>query len=289
MSEKMRERVKRSPLLLMNASDELKDDKELVLTAVSKDGVALREASSRLRKDRDVVLAAVKQNPLALDFALNEDLRDDEEIAIEAIKRNGRALYYLSSRLRNNKMIVLLAALNNLESLIYVGEELRSSAIDYAEVLSLLMERFFGDEKSKRIISDYTPTRLKSSKLCLLETLRYIPKSLLLVDETLLNDKDIVLTAVKGDGELLKYVGDKFKNDPEIVLAAIKSNYKAIEYVGKELINERSAYMKILEKGLNRYFSTSEKEWILSKLPSELKNNTPLIIKIFSKNKINRR
>ena len=47
---------------------EFRDDKEIVLKAVTKDGTALKEASDRLKNDREVALAAHTCNFLAFTF-----------------------------------------------------------------------------------------------------------------------------------------------------------------------------------------------------------------------------
>ena len=60
-------------------------DKELVLGAVSVNGLALERASEGLKADRDVVLAAVRQNGHALQFA-SEDLQRDRDIMIAAVR-----------------------------------------------------------------------------------------------------------------------------------------------------------------------------------------------------------
>ena len=44
------------------ASEELKSDREFILSAVKKNGSALEYASKELKSDREVVLAAVKQD-----------------------------------------------------------------------------------------------------------------------------------------------------------------------------------------------------------------------------------
>ena len=56
-------------LALEYANDTLKNDKEVVLTAVRSKGYALKWASDALRADREVVLAAVAQNVGALEWA----------------------------------------------------------------------------------------------------------------------------------------------------------------------------------------------------------------------------
>ena len=43
------------------ASEELKNDREIVLTAVSKNSGALQYASEELKKDREIVLAARRE------------------------------------------------------------------------------------------------------------------------------------------------------------------------------------------------------------------------------------
>lgn len=53
---------KKNGLALYYASDELRNDKEVVLVAVGNDGWALRYASKELRNDKEVVLEAVVMN-----------------------------------------------------------------------------------------------------------------------------------------------------------------------------------------------------------------------------------
>merc|ERR1719203_2763196 len=49
--------------------EHVRDDREITLAAVAKNGLALRYASAKLREDRDVVLAAIAQNASALQYA----------------------------------------------------------------------------------------------------------------------------------------------------------------------------------------------------------------------------
>ena len=58
------------------------------LEAVKKDGHALRHASEEMRDDREVVMEAVKQNGYALQHA-SEELRRDREVVMEAVKHGG--------------------------------------------------------------------------------------------------------------------------------------------------------------------------------------------------------
>ena len=55
-------------------SEALKNSKELVLTAVTKDGGALEFASYERQNDEEVVLAAVTQSGMALCLASHEQM-----------------------------------------------------------------------------------------------------------------------------------------------------------------------------------------------------------------------
>ena len=52
----------------------MKNDKEVVVTAVQQNGLALNYASESMKNDKEVVLTAVQQNGLGLDYA-SESIR----------------------------------------------------------------------------------------------------------------------------------------------------------------------------------------------------------------------
>ena len=56
--------VKKNPLLIEWANDEIRNDKMILLDAVKVDGGALEFASNNLKDDKDVLLAAVSQSRL---------------------------------------------------------------------------------------------------------------------------------------------------------------------------------------------------------------------------------
>jgi hypothetical protein len=53
-------------MALQYTSDELRADKEVVLAAVTRNGMALQYTSDELRDDKEVVLAAVTQSRYAV-------------------------------------------------------------------------------------------------------------------------------------------------------------------------------------------------------------------------------
>ena len=74
---------------------------------MSQNGNALRFASEELRNDRDVVKAAVSNKDQSLLYA-SEDLKSDKEIVMIAMNKNVSSLYYASEKLQNDKDLLVL-------------------------------------------------------------------------------------------------------------------------------------------------------------------------------------
>lgn len=83
----------------------LRDNFEVVRSAVGRDGRVLRYASKRLRDDREIVSVAVKSNGEALRYA-SKKLRDDGEIVHAAIEQWGPSLKFASTRLRKDASVI---------------------------------------------------------------------------------------------------------------------------------------------------------------------------------------
>ena len=92
------------------------NDKELVLSAVQRNGGALEFASEALRADKEVVLAAVQNHGYALQFA-SDALRNDKEVVLAAVQQYGRALECASKALQNDQNMLSWAELSRAESL----------------------------------------------------------------------------------------------------------------------------------------------------------------------------
>lgn len=80
-------RVKANPEVLANMDEEFRNNRQVVLAAVRKSGLALQFASEAFHEDREVVLAAVRQNGFALQFA-STSLRHDSQIIAAAMATN---------------------------------------------------------------------------------------------------------------------------------------------------------------------------------------------------------
>ena len=82
------------------ASEELKKDKEIVLTAVGKSAYALRYASIKLRRDKEVVLTAASKNISALEYVSNRELGNEiKELIAKAQKSDKKSKEELISEI----------------------------------------------------------------------------------------------------------------------------------------------------------------------------------------------
>jgi hypothetical protein len=92
---------------LLYASCDLRNNKEVVLSAVSISGHVLEYASKKMQDDKEIVKTAASNYGYALEYA-SKELRSDKDVAIVALTRNVYALDLLNKTLQNDKDILLL-------------------------------------------------------------------------------------------------------------------------------------------------------------------------------------
>ena len=91
----------------INVSDEFQTMKEVMMAAVAKSyGRALSYASDELKNDKEVVMAAVAQDGGALEYA-SDELKNDKEVVMAAVAQKGSALYFASDELKNDKEFMM--------------------------------------------------------------------------------------------------------------------------------------------------------------------------------------
>jgi len=64
------------PDILVDASPEIQNNKEIVLIAVSTKAESIRHLSHRLQVDEDIVIAALQQNPDMKEYLLSSEALD---------------------------------------------------------------------------------------------------------------------------------------------------------------------------------------------------------------------
>lgn len=94
--------------VLCYASDRLRNDEDIVMKAVERKGVELGGASDRLRKDPEICAIAINQDPMAIQY-VHYDNPKYNELAMKAIQASPYAMKMLDERARNDMSLVKAA------------------------------------------------------------------------------------------------------------------------------------------------------------------------------------
>lgn len=252
--------------VLAHASSRLQADKDVALSAVSTTGLALGHVDYSLRNDKDVVLAAVKQDGFALQFA-SENLCKDREVVLTAVSKNYLALQYADNKLKADKEIVL----NGIKDIIKRHERMQGTQTD----------DFFKNCVSRKLRNDpefmieaikvhstsyvYAFNTVKENKDVFIA---YCENALtqhgngrysIDIPDSLSNDKDAVLAAVKLDGYMVKTL-PQFQDDKEVVMAAAETYGYAIDYASDRLKNDKETVLHFINNSQYRILQyTSDK------------------------------
>ena len=281
-------------------------DKEEALKAVEQDGMKLKECSDELRNDKDVVITALMNRERAMEF-VPEELKYDEEVLRRALANSvtpryelGIALTFLPDELRNSEKVILMsielfaysfkyapdkfkndedflveAAVVNINVLNYVDKKFKNDAnfiqkvIDNFDHYRLAYRKQFArslgenitdnKEMMKQIIEkadfnnfQYASERLKKDRDFIIELLPKAPgiyKFLYAFSD----DKEITLQAVKADGMNLRLAYWDLKEDKEVVLEAVKNNPHSIQFAGESLQDDEELWSYVT-KNRSYYF-----------------------------------
>ena len=117
--------VKQNGQALMYASYDLKKNPEIVKAAIEQDCDAFKSASPRLQNNPDLVLMSVEKNGLLLWYAA-ENLQNDPNIVLAAVKENPLALSYASPRLKKDRSLLKIAVEGSPLALRFASPELQN-------------------------------------------------------------------------------------------------------------------------------------------------------------------
>lgn len=114
ISDLVKEACKTCPQALGYASDRLRNDFDLVSQVVQSSSTfsVLSFASQDLKNNKEIVLTAIRRNPFAY-LEASDALQKDEQVAMEAISQRGVLLYHAPMSIQDNLEIVLRAVEND--------------------------------------------------------------------------------------------------------------------------------------------------------------------------------
>jgi len=124
------EALQHNPHAMELASDEIRSNRQVAMSAVSMSGQAFSALSEKLKADRAVAFAAVRFSSYALRHAASH-LRADPELALEAITHHPAVAKVIAPELLSNEEFVMAAVRQN-------GHVLEHLAIDFCENIDIV-------------------------------------------------------------------------------------------------------------------------------------------------------
>jgi len=167
---------------LRYASDDLKNDKEVVIEAVRNEWRALGFASNLMKMDTDVIIQAITSGCRLAD--LSNNIYGNKEVIMEAVQHEGTALQLAAEELRNDKTVVYAAVRND------------GTALQYASKM------------------------LKNDESIVLEAVKKNGSALRYASDSLRGNFEVVASAVKADSTALKFALGGLKRDEEVLIVA---------------------------------------------------------------------
>jgi len=227
-------------------------NEELVLLAVSENGLVLEFVPAIYQNNKDIVLAACLNNYKAIKYASLHVQKDRE--FMKNIMEKYNIVKYINPLLYNDKeMIMLLIKYENL----WWDQ-------DY--------------ENCQNITLKYASDEFKNDYEIVLSAIKKSSYSLQYASKELQNNYNIVLTAVNKKGRTIKYASIELRNNYNIVLAAIKEDIECVRYISKTLLDNENIILTGIKS--NKYHTLL----ILEHVSDRLRNNYDIVLNAVIKN-----
>lgn len=199
------------------------DDYNFVLEIVSINGKALKYASDELKDDEDIVFCACLTYTYVIKYA-SDRLKNDREFIAKYVCLYDNKLEHLPDKFKDDFNIVLNSINYNFNNLEYVSDRLK----DDNEII-LTAITYSGD------MLQHASDRLKDDYDVVLVAIEKYGKLLKLASNRLKDNEEIVLTAVNDYPKAIKYASDRLKDDKNFLLQ-LKLNSTTLKYISTRLM-----------------------------------------------------
>ena len=107
------------------------------------------------------------------------------------------------------------------------------------ETLDKIKEKIKSSTDNEYILESLKANeKLQGDREVMLAAVKVDGQALYYGSKSIRNDKEIVLEAVKKKGLILKYASYELREDKEIALAAVKQDKRALEYIASEELKQ---------------------------------------------------
>lgn len=199
----------KNPNLYMHLNNELKNDKEIVISLLSINPYLYEVLNINLRSDIDIYLALLGSKKLDKDFIplkyAGDKIKDNEDLVLLSLKYNGLCFSYVSDRLKLNRKVAIYAISSNFNNIELIDESLKK-------------DMFFMESV----------------------TFKYGLRTLRHVDEDMLKNKDFALGLIDVFGaSAVMFFSPEIKTDNEILLSCIEKEIDNLGnnyYISKDIV-----------------------------------------------------
>ena len=244
--------IKQDGLALLNAPARFKSDKQVVLNAVRQNGNIIDHVDPKLQHDPDIILAALTQSqfpyPKALSYA-TDALKSDRQKMLMAVRSDGRTYAYLDESLKKDHEIIL-TALKNKAGIALLDNPLISNKHIVLQALDPASLVVGSSAAAKKPILDFQDvnTQFKKDKQIQLAAILGSSTAMPEGDDDFRDNKTLVLLAFKqlghtGGGTFLEHASQRLKNDDDVVLAAILDRGFALKFASSRLRKDKQMVM----------------------------------------------
>ena len=107
---------------IIYASIELQEDKEIISAAIKKSASVYCLLTNNVKKDPNILFECIKKDPTIIQHAFysNQEFFDDKNIALKLLNINGTYLSFVSNRLKHHTKILITAIRNNVLAYKYI-------------------------------------------------------------------------------------------------------------------------------------------------------------------------
>jgi len=181
--------------LLEQSASSVRANRQCVLEAVKKNGLALDVAAGTCKADKEIVLAAVTQDGDAFSYVKKTaTIWNEKSFVLPLVMMQGSALQYAKTQLKDNKQVVLAAVSNRGTALLYASNDMKQ---DQDVVLAAVQQ----DGSSLQ----YASEELRKNSKVVLEAVRKTPRALKYALDGLDQDPDCLKATGIWDQSALSY------------------------------------------------------------------------------------
>lgn len=241
----------------------LKDDEEVVATAVENNGKALEFASLRLKADKKTVLKAIAEDIGACCYCAPE-LLHDPEIIDQIIKSDyrGEYLHYLPLEVWEDPLRIEQVRKSSPYNLNFLPISIRDNGPvmekfypTMKDYLSFCSERLKEDREYVRnaLANDFNNLEFASNELKDDEDLitPFLTKTpswgFIHASERLKSKKPLALKAITYNTRIFKFLPEHLRKDEEIVTIAVTDYFSNIQYADYKFRNDKDFVLNALK------------------------------------------